>query len=134
MNDFGSHSDGFDGPGGAGSQEPIGSVGEEAAKLLAALQGWAREHVGDASRTAASGLGSAYISDGSAACRVCPVCQLIALVRGVNPEALEQMSHAAGSMLNALAGLVDAAHRSDTRRGAPVQKINLSDDSRGGPA
>jgi hypothetical protein len=110
-----------------GAQEPVGSVGEEAAKLLAALQVWLGEHVGDRSQPS-SGLGSAYISDGSAACRVCPVCQLIAFVRGINPESMEQLTHAAGSMLQALSGLVDAAHSPDARRGEPVQKINLSDD------
>jgi hypothetical protein len=120
----GAHGPGFSRP---GAHEQVGSVSEEAAKLLSALQGWAREHVSDYSRTA-SEFGSSYIADGSAACRVCPLCQLIAFVRGVNPESLEQLGQAAGSMLHALAGLVDAAHRSDTRRGSPVEKINLSDD------
>jgi hypothetical protein len=109
-----------------GDREQVGSVGDEAAKLLAAVQGWAREHVGDQARH--DGLGSAYISDGSAACRVCPLCQLIALVRGVNPEALEQLGHAAGSFLHALAHLVEDAHGSDRRRRGPVQKIDLADD------
>jgi hypothetical protein len=109
------------------SHEQVGSVSEEAVKLLAALQGWAREHVGDASR-AAGDLSTSYISDGSAACRVCPLCQLIALVRGINPESLDQVTHAAGSMLSALAGLVDAAQRSQERRSSPVEKIHLADD------
>lgn len=119
---------GFSRPGG---HEEVGTVGEEAAKLFAALQGWAREHVPDSSRDhsqRAGGLGASYIADGSAACRICPLCQLIAFVRGINPEALEQLGHAAGSMLQALAGLVDAAQRSDTRRGSPVEKIDLGDD------
>jgi hypothetical protein len=118
------HGHGFSRPGG---HEQVGSLGEEAAKLLAALQGWAREHVSDYSRTA-SEFGSSYIADGSAACRLCPVCQLIAFVRGINPDSLEQLGHAAGSMLQALSGLVEAAHRSDSRRGSPVQKIHLADD------
>ncbi|MDQ4084541.1 MAG: hypothetical protein M3165_01870 [Actinomycetota bacterium] len=137
MSDFGAHGPGDHGAGGPGFSRPgahqdAGSVGEEAAKLLAALQGWAREHASDYSR-AASGFGSAYISDGSAACRLCPVCQLIAFVRGINPESLDQLSQAAGSMLHALAGLVEAAQRSDARRGSPVQKIDLADDSADGP-
>ena len=130
--DFGpdAHGHGFSRPG--SSHEPVGSVGEEAAKLLAALQGWARDHVADYSRSA-SEFGSSYISDGSAACRICPLCQLIAFVRGVNPESLDQLGHAAGSMLQALSGLVDAAHRSSDRRGSPVEKINLADESDDGP-
>jgi hypothetical protein len=132
MSDSGTDGPGAHGPGAhgfsrPGGHEPVGSVGEEAAKLLAALQGWAGEHVADYSRTA-SGFGSSYISDGSAACRVCPLCQLIAFVRGVNPESMEQLGHAAGSLLNALAGLIDAAHRSDARRESPVEKIHLADD------
>ncbi len=130
--DFGpdAHGHGFSRPG--SSHEPVGSVGEEAAKLLAALQGWARDHVADYSRSA-SEFGSSYISDGSAACRICPLCQLIAFVRGVNPESLDQLGQAAGSMLQALSGLVDAAHRSRDRRGSPVEKINLADESDDGP-
>lgn len=110
-----------------GDHEPVGSVGEEAAKLLAALQGWVGEHAGGQAQHW-GGIGSAYIADGSESCRVCPVCQLIAFVRGINPESVEQLTHAAGSMLQALSGLVDTAHRSDSRRSSPVQKINLSDD------
>jgi len=130
MNDVGpdAHGHGFSRPGSA--HEPVGSVGEEAAKLLAALQGWAREHVADYSRTA-SGFGSSYIADGSDACRVCPLCQLIAWARSVNPESLEHLGHAAGSMLHAFSGLVDAAHRSGERRGSPVEKIDLADDPDG---
>lgn len=129
MSDDGPRDTRSDGPGFSrpGEHEHAGSVSEEAAKLLAALQDWAKEHVTDYPRTA-TGFGSSYIADGSAACRVCPLCQLIAFVRGVNPESLEQLSHAAGSMLSALAGLVDSAHRSDARRGSPVQKIDLTDD------
>lgn len=120
---------GFSRPGG---HEQVGSVGEEAAKLLSALQGWARDHVADYSRSA-GGLGSGYIADGSAACKVCPVCQVIALVRGVNPESVEQLGHAAGSMLSALSGLVESAHRGDARRESGVQRIDLSDDGPAGP-
>lgn len=127
--DHGSHQGGTNGAAGPpyGEHEPVGSVTEEAAKLLSALQGWAREHVADYSRTA-SGLGSSYIADGSAACKVCPLCQLIAAVRGINPESIEHLGHAAGSVFSALAGLVEAAQRSDARRDSPVEKISLLDD------
>jgi hypothetical protein len=132
VNDFGpdAHGRGFSRPGSA--HEPVGSVGEEAAKLLAALQGWARDHVADYSRSAGE-FGSSHIADGSAACRICPLCQLIAWVRSVNPESVDQLGHAAGSMLQALSGLVDAAHRSGERRGSPVEKIDLADESGDGP-
>jgi hypothetical protein len=122
--DPGVHGAGAHGPGG---HEQVGSVADEAVKLLAALQGWAREHVSDYSR-AASGFGSSYISDGSAACKVCPVCQLIAFVRGINPESVEQLTHAAGSMLSALHSLVESAQRTDRGRSSPVEKIDLADD------
>ena len=106
--------------------EEVGSVSEEAAKLLGALQGWAKEHVSDYTG-GPSGFGSAYISDGSAACKVCPVCQLIAAMRGINPDSIEHLTHAAGSLLHALAGLVESAQQSDRRRGTPVQKIDLGE-------
>jgi hypothetical protein len=106
---------GEDGP------DPVGSVGEEAAKLLSALQDWATE----------SGAGFSdlheHLATGSDECRYCPVCRAISLVRQTSPEVRAHLTAAAGSLLQAAAGLMTAAHpAAPPDRG--VQRIHLDDD------
>lgn len=75
-------------------REPPGSVAEEAARLLAALQ----ERVGPvrADGTAADGRTAA-----GAECRYCPVCQALAAVRSTNPEVTEHLVAAASELVDA---------------------------------
>lgn len=108
-------------------REPAGSLGDEAAKLIGVLQGWAREHAADGIPRP-SGLGSAYIADDSAACRVCPLCRLIAAGREINPQTIERVSGAVASRLHSLADIIESAQDSAGRRHSPVEKIDLSDD------
>jgi hypothetical protein len=111
-------------------QEPVGGVGEEAVKLLKALQDWAQESGGDA---ASAGAASAFkninehIATGDQECRYCPVCQVISAVRDVSPEVKQHLTTAAASLLQAAAAAMatDASHR---REDSPVEKIDLSDD------
>lgn len=93
--------DGRSGP----AQEPVGSLVEEAAKLLEALR--------EQSHQQASGAGG--FADGVSAlwrdlnehlangenCRYCPVCQLIGVLR--EPEVRSHLTSAAGSLTAALA-------------------------------
>ena len=74
--------------------EPVGSVGEEAAKLLAAAQEWARLRV------------PAEGHAGGAECQVCPFCQGVALLRQVKPETVDHLLAAAGSLVSALRSTV----------------------------
>ena len=116
--------------------EPLGSVGEEAAKLLQALQGWAKEsgpeYVGVAT-AAADKLETIneHIASGGSDCQYCPLCQAISLVRSTSPEVKAHLADAASSLLQAAAGAL-ATHVSEprTERPAepPVEKIDLSDD------
>ncbi len=67
--------------------EPIGTLAEEAAKLLTAAQEWARgrfdgEHPTD--------------------CQLCPICQAIGALRQVKPEAVEHVAALAASFAAAL--------------------------------
>jgi hypothetical protein len=103
----------------AGEARDLGSVGDEAAKLFAAVQDWARRTTGD------QDLGE-RISVGSPECQVCPVCQLLRLLRGVSPEAFEHLSDAAAS-LTAAAREVIAAHEHDwaARRSSGVEHIDI---------
>jgi hypothetical protein len=114
--------------------EDIGSVGEEAAKLFAALSGWARDQGADyagSAAGAASALTDAlhsvndHIATGGAECRYCPVCQVIHAIRTTSPEVKEHLAVAASSLMHAAAGVL--ATHVPTERRSPVEKIDLDD-------
>jgi hypothetical protein len=97
------------------NQRPeVGSLGEEAAKLAEALQEWAGHN----------------ISDGSAACRLCPLCQLIALVRQLSPETIDQIGDQVEGLVRSLRTLLEsvATAESGARRDSGVERIRLSED------
>ena len=115
-------------------REPVGSVAEEAVKLLGALQGWAKENAQDASG-AAAGASSIFatfhehIANGGEECRYCPVCQLISVAREVSPEVKQHLSSAAASLLQAFgAALSGAGADNRGRTDGPLEKIDLSDE------
>jgi hypothetical protein len=112
----------------------VGTVAEEAARLLDALGGWAtasasgtsgtdtpgtRSHGSD--RTGASGASAAAGSepgpcphcgaqDGAGqavVCRLCPVCQGINLLRSVRPETVDRLADLAGAVASTLRDLAD---------------------------
>jgi hypothetical protein len=120
-----------------GSHEAVGSVGEEAAKLLGALSEWAREQGTDYAGSAAGAASSfahtvrdvnEHIATGSADCRYCPVCQVIHVVRQTSPEVRAHLSVAASSLMHAAAGLL-ATHADGQSTSSPVEKIDLDDES-----
>jgi hypothetical protein len=117
----------------------VGSVTEEAAKLLHALQDWAKdsgsEYAG-ATASAAEGAASAmqrvdeHLATGGADCTYCPVCRVISAVRGTSPEVKKHLSEAASSLMQAASGLL-ATHVPDPsarRPEAPVERIDLDDE------
>lgn len=126
-------------PHGDASREPVGSVGEEAAKLFGVLSAWAREQepgraAGAAHEAVAHGLhevgehvAAADGPDGQlgADCRWCPVCQVVHVVRQTSPEVRAHLASAAGSLAQAVAGLL--ATPPSTARG-PVERIDLDGD------
>ncbi|HUR52087.1 MAG TPA: hypothetical protein VMZ11_08185 [Mycobacteriales bacterium] len=71
--------------------EPVGSAAEEAARLFAAAQEWARAR-----------FDHEHLATGSAECQVCPVCQGIAALRQVRPETVEHLLDAAAAFAAAL--------------------------------
>ena len=75
--------------------EPVGTAAEEAARLLGAVQDWARTR-----------FDSEHLATGGAECQVCPVCQAIALLRQVKPETAEHLLDAAASFVAALKSAV----------------------------
>ena len=114
--------------------EDVGSVGEEAAKLFAALSGWARdqgsEYAGSAAGAAAAmsetlhGIDE-HIATGAEECRYCPVCQVIHAVRSTSPEVKAHLAVAASSLMHAAAGVL-ATHVPEDKA-SPVEKIDLDD-------
>jgi len=123
---------------GSGTQGPddIGSVAEEATKLLGAMAGWAREHGSDLGASVASLADQAaaaaqdvneHIATDDPECRFCPVCRTVHAVRSANPEVRAQLTTAATSFLQAAAGLL-AAQSGGAGTGRPVERIDLDDD------
>jgi hypothetical protein len=121
---------------GTGSEGPdgVGSVAEEATKLLGAVADWARDHGSDL------GAGVAALADQAAAsateindhlatddpeCRFCPVCRTVHAVRSSSPEVRAQLRTAASSFLQAAAGLLAAGQSGGGK--PPVQRIDLDD-------
>jgi hypothetical protein len=101
------------GPGGP----PLGSAAQEAARLFAAVEDWARtrgqagaaEHTGPSTET----------------CGVCPVCSGIALLRDVRPETVEHLLDAAASVVAAVRSAVVAPPAPDGSRSSGVQHIDV---------
>ncbi len=118
------------------STEPVGSLTQEAAKLLAVLQGWASEHPAPASAGTGTTEGGSEVratADGgpgegpagasastypkgtgheahdplSPECRWCPLCQLMRAAKATSPEVREHLTNAATSFALALQGLLE---------------------------
>jgi hypothetical protein len=116
----------------------VGTLGEEAAKLLGALQGWAREagseHAGttgsaQAAVAAAFARVNEHVGAGGEDCRYCPVCRAIAAFRQTSPEVRQHLASAAASLVQAAADamVTPVPDRGSRRPDAPVQRIDLDD-------
>ena len=111
-------------------QPPVGALGEEAVKLLQALQSWARETPGDAGQPAGGLLSDVneHIATGGKDCQYCPVCQLIGAVRATSPEVKHHLGVAASSLLQAAAGVLAAPPSGRRSDSGPVERIDLDGD------
>jgi len=80
----------------------VGSIGEEASRLFAAVEDWAR-----------STFDGAHLSDlpiageASEECRLCPVCTTVRLLRGARPEVYTHLLAATDALAAALRAAVD---------------------------
>ena len=113
---------------------PVGSVGEEAAKLLGALSGWALEHgphlgegVEDLVGRVSESLHDVdeHLATGSAECTVCPICRVVHSVRGLPPEVRGHL--AAGGRLPGAGRGRRALATSSGRTERGVEHIDLDD-------
>ncbi|MET1059027.1 MAG: hypothetical protein ABWX84_05495 [Nocardioides sp.] len=126
-----------DGPGNGdgGDGDEVGSLSEEAVKLLGALSGWARTHGGDLGQ-GLSDIASAamqdvdeHIATGAPECRYCPVCRVVHVVRDVSPEVRTHLMMAGANLMQAAAALMATAVQDDKSRGSGgVERIDLDDD------
>lgn len=96
----------------------VGSAAEEAAKLFAVVEEWARTR-------SAGLLDGDHLATGSAECSVCPVCQAISAVRNVRPEAVEHLLDAAASFVAALRASAPAP--AEPPAGPRVEHIDVSE-------
>ena len=103
------------GPGGP----PLGSAAQEAARLFAAVEDWAR--------TRGEAFPGEHTGPASATCGVCPVCSGIALLRDVRPETVEHLLDAAASVVAAVRSAVVApdGHRPPEGRAGGVEHIDV---------
>jgi len=114
------------------SPAPVGSVAEEAAKLLGALSGWAREHGDGVSTMAGSMAGSMadelheHLATGSPECAWCPVCRTVAAIRHTSPEVRAHLAGAASSFMLAVSAMMAPPTHA---RGDGVERIDLDDDA-----
>ncbi|MET0999212.1 MAG: hypothetical protein ABWX73_10885 [Marmoricola sp.] len=118
---------------GSGDNETVGSVGDEAAKLLGALSDWAKDQGTDYKGSAAGAAGSfaaavqdigTHIATEGEDCRYCPVCKVIHAVRQTSPEVRAHLTLAASSLMHAAAGLL-ATNTGQHDKGPSVEKIDL---------
>ncbi|WP_224279547.1 hypothetical protein [Nocardioides lacusdianchii] len=114
----------------------VGPLAEEAAKLLGALSGWAREHAAEAGdglsgladRAASAVHGvDEHLATGAAECTVCPLCRTVHAVRQLNPEVATHLVSALSSLVEAAAALVSTPSRVPAP-GEGVEHVALDDD------
>ena len=119
-----------------GDAHEVGPLGDEAAKLLGALSGWARDHAGEAGEGlsgfaahAASAVHSIdeHVATGSAECTVCPVCRVVNAVRQLSPEVTRNLASAAASLAQA-ANVFMTADASAGQGTTGVEHIHLTDE------
>jgi hypothetical protein len=95
-----------------------GPLGEEAARLVEALSEWARGHGEELP-----------LANGSAECRLCPVCQLLSLMRQAKPETFAHLLEATAALAAAARTVVESHVHGDAGRG--VERIDLDDEGSG---
>lgn len=101
--------------------DSVGSAAEEAARLFAALEEWARHRAGGL-------VDEEHLATGSPACLVCPVCQAVAAMRAVRPETVEHLLDAAASFVAALRSTVTGTAAEGPAQPRPgVQRIDVQE-------
>ena len=98
----------------------VGSAAEEATRLFAAVEDWARTR-------SAHLLDDEHLATGSPECRVCPVCQAVGALRHVKPEAVEHLLDAAASFVAALRATAAPPAPEGPPPGPRVERIDVQE-------
>jgi hypothetical protein len=101
----------------------VGSVADEAAKLLGALSDWAKDAAQDAGHSV-----DQHLATGAPECTYCPVCRTVHAVRELSPEVRAQVATAATSLLQAAAGVLARVASDQPGRPGGVEHIDLDAD------
>jgi hypothetical protein len=123
-------------PGGA---DEVGTVAEEAAKLLGVLSGWARHQgadvgqgMADAAQNAASAIQNVndHFATDSQDCLYCPICRVVHVVRETSPEVRTHLAVAALNLMQAASAVLATSVPDDKRSSGSegVEKIDLDDE------
>lgn len=91
-------------------------VVDEATRLMEAVQEWL-----------AGATGGLPIATDGVECRVCPLCQLLSLLRGSRPELLEHLGDAGSALLAAMRSVIDAHERGWAARPTTVEHIDIGE-------
>lgn len=102
-----------------GGHPQVGSLGEEAVRLLGSFAGWAGQHgaemhhgVEDMASQACEGAQALadgfdeHLATGAAECTWCPLCRTVHAVRELSPEVKAHLVSAASSLVKASAALL----------------------------
>jgi hypothetical protein len=87
------------------AREP-GPLGEQAARLVASVQDWALRSFASSDAMPATNAGH---SANGGNCQWCPLCQLVAVLRGDRPEVTARVAEAGAAVVAALRAIADAA-------------------------
>lgn len=112
----------------------IGSVAEEAAKLVDALSEWAKDSGAAATGAAGAVAGLADLARdieghvGGENCTYCPLCRLVGIVRATSPEVKGHLATATTALFRAAASAM-ATHPPDASgpRRQGVERIDLEE-------
>jgi hypothetical protein len=133
-------------------QEPVGTLVDEAARLLSVVQAWLNEQIdpgagpgGEAGAEATAepaaeptaesedeaeaepGAGGEHRHEDLSECRWCPLCGLARLAKATSPEVRDHLTQAAVSLALAVKQLLDDSERTP-RQAVPLEKIDLTEE------
>ena len=95
----------------------VGSAAEEAARLLAAAEQWARDR-------GSAVLHSEHLATGAPECTVCPLCAAVGALRNVHPDVVTHLLEAARSVVAAVQAAFPPPEPPTATR---VERIDLDD-------
>lgn len=101
------------------TSDTAGTLAEEAARLVAAMQSWADDREDGSAEQAHDPL--------SPACRYCPLCSLARLAMGASPEVRDHLVGAVTSLALAAKALLETVPERAADP-SPVEKIDLTED------